>query len=318
MDSANLSPRDQKKPVDIAVAICSYNRSKMLRLVLESLCDQTFPSDRFEVVITDDASTDGTSEMLEELKEQMPFRLVHVRHPHNRGITAARNTCVRNTNCDVVLFVDDDVICDQHLLEEHWKIHAKHEKCVCNGWVNHVSEAKRPAVPKMRCEDLSNTFFWTSNVSVRRKWLIMAGLFDEDFIEYGFEDKDMGLRLKAMGVVQRNNRKAIGFHVKPEMIRGDLEAMCRRAVTMAHTAHIYVNKHNCLHARLSTGIITFPWLFAHRLTKVCNWLESLCLHRLNRPGITPETKMTGLDAWCMNRLSQIYYYDELLRYMDNN
>ena len=298
---------------DITVAICSHNRSGMLRLVLESLADQSFSAERFEVVVTDDASCDNTQDMLRTIK--LPYRLVNVRHECNRGITASRNTCLLHSRGTIVIFVDDDVICHQHLLQEHWNFQSGHPRCICNGWVNHVSEPRRPDTPKLRLEDLSNGYFWTSNVSVPREYLFQVGLFDESFIEYGYEDKDMGMMLKAIGIKSRKHMKAIGFHVKPPMQRKHLESHCRRAVTLAHTALIYVRKHRTLRSRLSTGIIFFPWLAIHRLTKICNWLETLCLKRLNRPALHMDDKLCGLDRWCAERLSKIYYYDEVLRYL---
>ena len=298
---------------DISVAICSHNRSGMLKIVLESLADQTFPAERFEVVVTDDASSDDTQAMLQSIR--IPYRLVNVRHEVNRGITAARNTCLLHSRGRVIIFVDDDVICHQQLLEEHWNFQTAHPRCICNGWVNHVAEPKRPSCPKLRLEDLSNGYFWTSNVSVRREYLFQVGLFDENFIEYGYEDKDMGMMLKAIGIKSRKHMKAIGFHVKPPMQRKHLESHCRRAVTLAHTALIYVRKHRTLRSRLSTGIIFFPWLTIHRLTKIGNWLENLCLKRLNRPALHMEDKLCGIDRWCAERLSKIYYYDEVLRYL---
>ena len=52
---------------DITVQICSHNRKDVLCKVLESLKDQTLPADRFEVVLVDDGSTDGTKEVAEGL-----------------------------------------------------------------------------------------------------------------------------------------------------------------------------------------------------------------------------------------------------------
>ena len=51
------------------------------------------------------------------------------------------------------------------------------------------------------------------------------------------------------------------------------------------------------------------------INKICNWLETLCLKRLNRPALHMDDKLCGLDRWCAERLSKIYYYDEVLRYL---
>ena len=296
---------------DISVQICSHNRSEMLKIVMESLIDQTMSPDRFELVLVDDGSTDSTEAMVKGI--EVPYHITYIKHEHNCGIATGRNNALRQAQGKVILIIDDDVIADPHLLEEHWKIHQQYERCVCNGWVNHVLEPKRPAQPKFTKADISTSFFWTSNVSVKRLHLFEAGLFDESFKEYGWEDQEMGLRLMAIGITKHNNFKAIGFHVKRNPKRRDMERICRQAEAKARTAVHYVRLHDRMRTRLSTGLHA-PRLAVHRFTKICNWMESLCLKRLNRPGIGPDSELTGFDGWCVRQMSSLYYFNELERY----
>ncbi|CAN0364432.1 unnamed protein product, partial [Phaeothamnion confervicola] len=155
---------------DVTVGLCSRNRKGVLREVLLSLTDQTLGADRFEVVLVDDGSTDGTGEMIEELRSQLPYSLTYLRQPHS-GLATARNTGIRASRGEVILYIDDDVLADPRLLEEHVKNHRERDLCVCNGWVNHVTEPVRPQKPKFTMADISTSFFWTSNVSVKRRHL---------------------------------------------------------------------------------------------------------------------------------------------------
>lgn len=293
---------------DITVQICSHNRCDVLKIVMESLIDQTLSPERFELVLVDDGSTDGTGTMVQNL--EVPYHVTYLRHERNAGLATARNTGMKAAQGKVILIIDDDVIADPHLLEEHWRIHQQYDKCVCNGWVNHVTEPRRPAKPRFTKADISTSFFWTSNVSVKRRDLFAAGLFDEDFKEYGWEDQEMGLRLMALGVTKHNNKKAIGFHVKRAPRRCDLERICRQAQAQGRTAVQYIHKHDRPRTRLATGIHPAR-LAIYKFTKLFNWLESLCMHRLFRPALSDTEYLTGFDAWCVNQLRILYYFGEI-------
>ncbi|MCR4784531.1 MAG: glycosyltransferase family 2 protein [bacterium] len=293
---------------EVSVQICSHNRKDVLKKVLESLKDQTLPAERFEVVLVDDGSTDGTQAMAESL--ELPYHLTVLRHEKNAGLATARNTGLRACRGHVILIIDDDVIAHPDLLRQHVLTHASYDKIVCNGWVNHVSTPKRPEVPKFTMADISMSFFWTSNVSVKRKHLLEIGGFDEDFKEYGWEDQEVGLRLMALGLKAHNNYKAIGFHVKRTPQRRDIPRMLRQAEAKGRTAALYIKKHNRPRTRLSTGIHPAR-LAVYHFTRLGDWLQKFCMHRLNRPQLADDAPLTGLDNWCARQLSTIHYFDSV-------
>jgi len=66
----------------LSVEITSYNRGHILKQVLERLAEQNYPSDRFEVVVSDDGSTDGTVESIREYAAQAPYTLTLVVNSH--------------------------------------------------------------------------------------------------------------------------------------------------------------------------------------------------------------------------------------------
>ncbi|TMR22576.1 glycosyltransferase family 2 protein [Nonomuraea turkmeniaca] len=78
-----------------------YNAGKTLRLCLESVLSQTRVPD--EIVVVDDASSDGSPAIAEELGCRV------VRLPENRGVSAARNAGVEHTTGEVIFFLDSDV-----------------------------------------------------------------------------------------------------------------------------------------------------------------------------------------------------------------
>lgn len=288
----------------ISVQICTHNRKAVLQRVLESLADQSLPAEAFELVLVDDGCTDGTREMVEALS--LPYHVRYVRQEH-AGLATARNTGIRASRGWIVLYIDDDVLADRELLTEHVASHRQHPRCVVNGWVNHVERPQRPERRQFRMADISTSFFWTSNVSVRRQHLIEAGMFDEDFKEYGWEDQEVGLRLMALGLKARNNYRAIGYHVKKPPQRRDVARILAQSEAKGRTAALYIRKHPRLRTRLSTGIHP-PRLVVDRVVRLGGWLERICRARLDRPGLHEDSELHGLDAWCARQLATLHYY----------
>jgi glycosyltransferase involved in cell wall biosynthesis len=87
----------------ISIVIPVYNRSVLLRRCLESVFVQNFSN--FEVVVIDDASSENISVVLSHFDIK---RINLIRHPHNRGVSAARNTGVDAARGEYVTFLDSD------------------------------------------------------------------------------------------------------------------------------------------------------------------------------------------------------------------
>ena len=294
---------------EITVGLCSRNRKETLREVLLSLSDQSIHADRYEVVVIDDGSTDGTGEMIAEL--DTPYRLTYGYQEH-AALATARNHGIRLSKGEIMLYIDDDVLADHHLLEEHLKTHGEHKRCVVNGWVNHVTEAKIPDKPKFTMADISTSFFWTSNVSVRLDHLHEAGMFDESFKEYGWEDQELGLRLMAIGLVRKTNYKAIGYHIKKPPTGYNVQGALNLAEAKARTALHYIKMHPRQRTRFSTGTHP-PRLVWAAFTNLGGVLERYCHGRLK--SATQEGQesrpLSAHQAWCLKQLSTIHYFREM-------
>jgi len=55
----------------VSVIIPTYNRADLLSLTLSSLCEQKFNADEYEVIISDDGSTDHTKVTVDKFKERL-------------------------------------------------------------------------------------------------------------------------------------------------------------------------------------------------------------------------------------------------------
>ena len=91
--------------IKVSVAIATYNRADMLRQAIEAALSQTRPPD--EVVVADDASTDHTWPMLEELARSEP-RLRIFRRERNSGGAENWSFAIAQTAGDYVAWCSDD------------------------------------------------------------------------------------------------------------------------------------------------------------------------------------------------------------------
>lgn len=104
-----------------SVIIPSYQRKDLLKLSLLSFNYQTFPGNKYEVIVIDDGSKDGTHMMVKELKQN--FNLRYFRLSKNKGAATARNIGIKKANGDIIIFSDSDCIVPNNFVEDHVNKH---------------------------------------------------------------------------------------------------------------------------------------------------------------------------------------------------
>ena len=99
----------------LSVAICTYNRAALLNRVLDSLTNQTPSNYEVEILIVDNGSTDGTSQVVNQ-RQVLDNRIRYVveREP---GIAYARNCALAEARGEYLAFIDDDAWADPDWLE---------------------------------------------------------------------------------------------------------------------------------------------------------------------------------------------------------
>ncbi len=89
----------------ITIGVTAYNAQDTIAAALESAMAQSLPI--HEIIVVDDASTDGTAKILDRYRRRHP-NLSVVRNPQNMGVAAARNEILRRATGVFVAFFDDD------------------------------------------------------------------------------------------------------------------------------------------------------------------------------------------------------------------
>ncbi|MDY6897494.1 MAG: glycosyltransferase family 2 protein [Cyanobacteriota bacterium] len=114
-----------------SVIITTYNRLNLLKRAIDSALNQTTEC---EVVVADDCSSDGTSEYVKTLKQQLPsqqqHRLVYLCNTTNSGHAATVNAGVSKASCEWIKFLDDDDYLAPNCVEQMLEAIALRESAV--------------------------------------------------------------------------------------------------------------------------------------------------------------------------------------------
>ncbi|MDI6869815.1 MAG: glycosyltransferase family A protein [Bacillota bacterium] len=273
------------KPVlEASVVIPTYNRREFLRKCLLSLFEQTAPGDSYEIVVVDDGSTDGTGDLVAELSSQAPCR-VFCQHQPNSGRARARNAGIRAARGRIIIFLDSDMVVDEGFIAAHLRCQKEPGRIV-HGQVINTPDFSDPRLAKPKLTDYSRAFFATGNVSVEREKLLEAGLFSEAFTEYGWEDLELGTRLRHLGLVAVRCPEARSWHYLPRLTFAQVSSIVRRERERGHMAVLYYRMHPEWRVKLAT-LLTPAFFALDRLLSLGHWPERPAtlrlLARLDRP-----------------------------------
>ena len=270
--------RRQKTRPDFSLIIPTCNRCATLRACLANLAAQSLPADRFEVIVVDDGSTDGT----EELCRTFPrfFRLEYIRQP-NAGAGAARRAGVARSAGEYLLLINDDTIATPNLLAEHLRVQDQHrrEKIAVLGNFPYPGEASERALthflsthpflfPQVSLDPgvhSKNAYFIACNLSVRRDAVLGVGSFDPRFRVA--EDTELGVRLRAAGYQVLYDPEALAIHDHLRMTSADL---VRRAEIYGRTQLMLFRKHPHL---LGNGTGPFGRLDDATIQRIRDYIE---------------------------------------------
>lgn len=290
------------------IQLCTYNRAHLLGRVLEACFEQTIDAAEYEIVLVNDGSTDDTAAVIAQAKERATCALTVIEQA-NSGLAHGRNAGIAAARGERIILIDDDILPVPRFVEEHLRSHAEHARDIVRGAVINTESFDALPPPVYSLKNYSGNFFWTSNVSVPLATLREAGGFNESFSEYGWEDIDVGLRLRARGLKSFLNPKAMVFHWKPRPRGGNVEGMIRQARAQGRTAVQLAKLHPHWRALLATGN-TAPQRVLHK------WIRGIgaARHFKKMLGeLSPDQPLSNAQLYAAQRLAADAYFEELER-----
>jgi glycosyltransferase involved in cell wall biosynthesis len=205
------------------IVVPSHNRSGRLTELLDALGRQTLPAGSFELVVVDDASTDGTPALLDRAAGDGPLRLRSLRQDVNTGPAAARNAGWTIAAAPLVVFTDDDCVPTPGWLEALVAAAEQNPGAIVQGSVAPRPDEAHLISPLSRTLtiDRLGPWFQTANVAYPRELLERHGGFAPD-LRTG-EDADMAWRAIEAGTPTVWAPEALTHHaVQPLGVRGTL------------------------------------------------------------------------------------------------
>jgi GT2 family glycosyltransferase len=215
-------------PPELAIVVTSYQMPWHIRRVLESIAAQQ-TNRPFEVIVTDDGSTDETASVVQQFAEQAKFPVRFVTHPHTEFHAArCRNEGVRNSEASHLLFSDGDCLMPPDHVEQHMQA-ARPGTVTCSYCVRLEEDVSRhvtlqavrgatyvgwtPTEQRSKLRQMHYKALWyglirhprkpalrSTNFAITRDDFERVNGFDENFLGWGCEDDDFGRRLRAAGI----------------------------------------------------------------------------------------------------------------------
>jgi GT2 family glycosyltransferase len=233
----------------ISVIIPYYKGGDTILECLKAL-DKQENAPVFEVIIVDDSGKREISK-IEFLPENYRLRFIFQKH---QGQSAATNNGIKKARGKIVLLFAQDMIASGALLAEH---NAAHERMHDPGAAVLGYMPFHPDIPHTDFHDFllsgaqfdftgieGNTlidpsrYFYAPNISLHKDFLLDNGLFDEE-LTYGYQDLELGYRLKAHGLKLYFNKRALAYHRHPIT----LNSFCKKQTLMGTQARILYKKY---------------------------------------------------------------------------
>lgn len=214
----------------VSLVVPTFRRPVILAQSLRALLRLDYPRDRFEVIVVDDGSLDDTQAVVAGLADP---RIVFLQQPGNQGVASARNRGAKEARGDVLIFLDDDMLVQESMIEKHLRWLSRFGDCMVNGHWEFTPELeadlRRTSFGRFRLEveawvktgiafrplhgNLEEPAALTAcNLGMWRRDFERVGGFDEGFPYAGAEDQEFSVRAKAAGVRFVYDRDLLLWH----------------------------------------------------------------------------------------------------------
>ena len=251
--AAERSLRESAFPF-ISVIIPVRNEEKHLGAVLEGLSGQDYPADRFEILVADGNSTDGTARVVEEAAKRSATRIKLLPNP-GQVSSAGRNVGVRHSSGELIVFIDGHCHIPSHkfLLDTARYFQATGADCLCrpqpltapgSNWFQRVVADVRASLIG---HGLDSTIYsstlegfvdpTSSGASYRREVFDRVGLYDERLD--ACEDVELNHRVFHAGLrAYISPRLTVQYHA-----RSSLSGLWKQMVRYGRGRYRFNKKH---------------------------------------------------------------------------
>ncbi len=238
-----MSCPDGENKVVFSVIIPAYNSERTLPFCLAALENQTHPRDHYEIIVVDDGSTDGTSEIAKNFG-------IHYIFQENRGPATARNLGATAATATIILFTDSDCVPYPDWIEKMTAPFFDSQVAAVKGAYRTRQTALIARFAQMEFEDrydlLSKSRYIdmvdTYSAAFRKEVFLEMGGFDTHFPKANNEDTELSYRLAAHGYRMVFSPDAVVFHTHPATLSRYLKIKFWRGYWRMIVYHRYPGK----------------------------------------------------------------------------
>lgn len=280
--------KEDKYPF-ISIIIPTRNRKKKLIRLINSILNSNYPKNKMEIIIVDDASTDGTSAyLLQTFKNFIENgKLKIIRNEKNVLLAASRNMAIEEATGDYILLIDDDNIIDKDCIKNLIDTFSLNERVGvvlpimyyyrdkkrvwCAGVKRNMITSitrfiGRDEIDNGQFNKLINSEDFLNAFMIKKEVLEIVKLFDEKTFPIHYDEADLGKRIKNAGYKIICNPKSRVWHdiCSPKMEKDKLRLFHvhneLRAYYTARNRIIFHKKYSEWWQFL-IFIMIFNWLF---------------------------------------------------------
>lgn len=205
----------------VSIIVPTYNRGGVLRECIDSLFNQTYPSNKYEVIVINDGSTDGTESFLKEysIKKQS----LKYYSQQNLGAAAARNLGIEKSIGEILCFIDDDCIADKDWIKSMIGPYSdKNVGGVGGRIITQNTGSFLGRYTEDSCffnqERLVGIFIVGANSSYRKD--VLSAIDGYDMLFRHSEDVDIGIRNMILGYRLEYNPDSVVLHQARLSLKG--------------------------------------------------------------------------------------------------
>lgn len=198
----------------VSVVIPTFNRKEKLARLIKSVLKSTYTNK--EIIVVDDASTDGTSDMVRKMFPKVKV----VRNKKELLVSASRNIGIKNSNGKFIFLIDSDNVIDKNTIKELVKIlnydskvgivgpliyyYSKPKVIWCAGITRDMFTSRtivkgRNQIDNGQFKEIMESDDFPNSFMVRSDVLKKSGLFDEKNFPIHYEESDFCQRIKKSG-----------------------------------------------------------------------------------------------------------------------
>lgn len=197
----------------VSIVVPSHNSRSTLGKLLVSLLNQDLPKNMFEIILIDDASTDGSIESVQDIIENAKgYNIKTLRNQRKTGPAGTRNVGIQFAK-EIVAFIDADCTADPSWLRRLIEGFTDNSIGVVYGRV--LASDDSLLIPTIRTAPITagSVRCTTCNIAYRKDVLLDIGLFDEEFKKAWREDSDLALRALEKGWQIAYAQDAVVYHI---------------------------------------------------------------------------------------------------------